>query len=280
VNSHWLALGLTLVCAITARAQDKMPVPVEDDTNAPPALRHAAQETPPPPAPRSGPTAEAPPEVSQPGTPYSQAMVAYKAGDYDKAFAALEGTDPTTQDDNFVILESRIFTELKRYDDGEKLLKERIQLKEQQQAKPAELDPLFTALGDLLLHKRAFDRAAKFYAVALTDKPNDPDLTLKLLYTHIGNNDLRGADQIASTFSPFDAKNPYDDHPVYYFARAAVAQALGRTQDAEDDIQQARTNYGITVTNRYLKTYLHLFAAPDQTDKVPSALAPAPPTKP
>ena len=45
------------------------------------------------------------------------------------------------QDDNFIILEARILAELKRYDDGEKLLKARIQLREKQQAKPAEPIP-------------------------------------------------------------------------------------------------------------------------------------------
>jgi tetratricopeptide (TPR) repeat protein len=204
-------------------------------------------------------------------------MVAYKAGDYQKAFAAIQGVDPAKQDDNFIILESKILTELKRYDDGEKLLKERIQLKEQQQAKPSDLDGLFTSLGDLFLHKRAYDRAAKFYSTALKDKPNDPDLTLKLIYTRIGGNDLRGADQLANTFSPFDAKHPYDDHPVYYFARAALAQAIGHGGEAEDEIQQARTNYGITVTNRYLRTYLQFFSAADKSDKVPSAIVPTTP---
>jgi tetratricopeptide (TPR) repeat protein len=260
VNSRWLALILSLACAVTVRAQNKMPLPVEDDTNAPPEMRgHPAAQTPPPPTPstHAGPP---PPEVSAPGTPYSEAMVAYKAGSYDKAFAAIEGVDPAAQDDNFVILEARILTELKRYDDGEKLLKDRIQVEEQKQAKPAVLDELLLALGDLFLHKRAFDRATKFYTAILKDKPNDPDLALKLIYCHVGENDLRGADQLATKLSPFDPKNPYDDHASYYFARAALAQALGRTQDAEDDIQEARTNYGVTITNRYLKTYLHLFA--------------------
>ncbi len=278
MKNCWLALGLVGACVLTARAQDKMPVPVEDDTNAPPELRgHTAQQAPPPPV-NDGHTAAPPPEVSAPGTPYSEAMVAYKAGSYDAAFAAIQGVDPATQDDNFVILEARILTELKRYDDGEKLLKERLQAEEQKQAKPAELDPLLTELGDLLLHKRSFDRSAKFYAAVLKDKPNDPDLTLKLIYTCIGENDLRGADKLSSTLSPFNPKDPYDDHAAYYFARAAVAQSQGRTEDAEEDIQEARTNYGVTVTNRYLRTYLHFFAAPKADVK--AGISPTTPAKP
>jgi tetratricopeptide (TPR) repeat protein len=268
---------MIFACAVMARAQNKMPVPVEDDTNAPPEIRGhaAAEQTPPPlPPPGSGHSGAPPPEVSAPGTPYSEAIVAYKAGSYDKAFADIEGVDPATQDDNFVILEARILTELKRYDDGEKLLKDRIQVEEQKQAKPAVVDELLLALGDLFLHKRAFDRATKFYTVILKDKPNDPDLALKLIYCHVGENDLRGADELATKLSPFDPKNPYDDHASYYFARAAIAQALGRTQDAEDDIQEARTNYGVTITNRYLRTYLHLFATHATDPK--SGIAPTP----
>ena len=274
---RWLALVLVLAAPLATAQQpppEKMPVPVEDDPNAPPDLR--GQNA----APLSTPTPNttATPEVNAPTTPYSKAIVDYKAGRYQNALEALQGVDPTTQDDNFVLLQSRILSELKRYDDGEKLLKQRIQQQEEARATPAQLDELFVALGDLLLHKHSFERASKFYLAALKDKPNDPDLTLKLIYTHIGDNDLHGADQLASTLNPFDAKNPYDDHASYYFARAALAQALGRTGEADDDIQEARTNYGTIVVNRYLKTYLQLFTRTE--GKAPSGIAPTPPAKP
>lgn len=271
MNSRRLALILSLTCAVTAQAQNKMPVPVEDDTNAPPELRsHTPAQT--PPSSSAAHAAPPPPEISTPGTPYSEAIVAYKAGKYEQAYAAIAGVDPAAQDDSFIILEARILTELKRYDDGEKLLKDRIAGEEQKQAKPAVRDELMLALGDLFLHARAFDRAAKFYTAILKDKPNDPDLTLKLIYCHIGDNDVRGADLLATKLSPFNPKDPYDDHASYYFARAAVAQSLGRTQDAEDAIQEARTNYGVSITNRYLKTYLHFFTAPGADAK--SGIAP------
>jgi tetratricopeptide (TPR) repeat protein len=251
-----LVLGLAFAaCAGPVQAQQKMPVPVEDDTNAPAAMRApAAAETPPPPA-----------EVGSPSSPYSEAMVDYKAGNYDQALDALKGQDPAYQNDNFIILEARILTELKRYDDGEKLLRTRLT-----GAHPLEIE---TALGDLLLHKRSYERATKYYTAALQAKPNDPDLTLKLVYARIGAGDLRAADQLASQLNPFDPKNPYDDHASYYFARAALAQATGKTAEADDDIQNARTNYGMTVTNRYLKTYLQFFSPPDQS--APTDLTPA-----
>ena len=38
MNSRWLALILSLACVVTARAQNKMPVPVEDEPRYPPPL--------------------------------------------------------------------------------------------------------------------------------------------------------------------------------------------------------------------------------------------------
>lgn len=257
-------------CLAPAQAQDKMPVPVEDDTNAPPELR--GQTT------GQAPLAQtpAPPEAAAPSSPVSQAIVDYKAGDYDKALDAIKDIDPATQDDNFVTLKARILTELKRYDEGEKLLRKR--LEEEVHATPApkgQTQLIIVTLGDLLLHKRSYERAAKYYNAALEATPNDPDLKLKLIYARIGSNDFRSADQLASQLSPFDSKNPYDDHASYYFARAALAQAMGRSQDAEEAIQNARTNYGVTVTNRYLKTYLQFFSAPDKN--APNDIVPTTP---
>jgi tetratricopeptide (TPR) repeat protein len=135
------------------------------------------------------------------------------------------------------------------------------------------------ALGDLLLRKRSFDRAAKYYSLALQAKPNDPDITLKLVYARIGASDLPGAAKYASQLQPLDP-----DHPSYYFAKAALAQATGKTQEAEDDIQTARTIYGVTVTNRYLRTHLEVFASSEKgpaSDMTPAPLNknPAPNTE-
>ena len=51
-----------------------------------------------------------------------------------------------------------------------------------------------------------------------------------------------------------------------------------RSQGADDNIQTARTIYGITVTNRYLKLYLEVFAAADKNGQ--SDVTPAPSVKP
>jgi tetratricopeptide (TPR) repeat protein len=271
VNARWLALGWIAACTALAQAQDKMPLPVEDDPNAPAELRGPKNQPAPPPA---SPRTPAPPEARAPGSPYSEAMVAYKAGNYANALDDLKGIDPSTQDDNFVVLKARILTELKRYDEGEKLLRQRLdeEVHANPAAKPGQAQEIILGLGDLLLHQRSFDRAAKYYNAALLAAPTDPDIKLKLIYARIGSNDLRGADQLASELSPFDPKNPYDDHAAYYFARAALAQSGGDGAGAEEFIQDARTNYGITITNRYLKTYLHFFAT--APSKAPTGIAP------
>jgi tetratricopeptide (TPR) repeat protein len=209
-------------------------------------------------------------------SPYHVALLAYKAGDYQKAFDALDSPDGNTavaQDQRALILKSRILAELKRYDEGEKLLKSALT-----PTGPIEIE---LALGDLFLRKHSFDRAGKYYNLALAAKPNDPDITLKIVYSQIGASDLVDAAKSASQLKPLDP-----DHPCYYFAKAALAQATtGADQEAGEDIETARTIYGITVTNRYLKTYLQVFAQPEKgaasRDIIPPPLVkPAPAAPP
>ena len=210
-------------------------------------------------------------------SPYHVALLDYKAGRFPEALDALrQGSAGSTAapEEKVVVLESKILTELKRYDEGEKLLRTRLDGPDAAQTQ--------VALGDLLLRKRSFDRAAKYYNLALQAKRNDPDITLKLVYARIGASDMVGAGQDASRLTPLDPKNPYDAHASYYFAKAALAQATGKTQEADDDIQAARTIYGITVTNRYLKLYLEIFASSEKDasgDMTPPPLIKAPPPK-
>ncbi len=266
VKLRWLAFALVLALAASsapARAQQKMPVPVEDDPTAPPDLRGQ----------KAAPAASAAPapEVDGPSSPYSEAMVAYKAGNYQQAYDALKGIDPGTQDDNFIILEARILTELKHYDDAKKLLQ------------PIDTDPKYgtqavIALGDLEIRRHDYSRAGKYYATAHQARPADPDIILRQVYAAIGENDLVAAGKLASDLAPFDVKNQYDDHASYYFARAALAHATGKGTDEEDAIQSARTNYGITVTNRYLGFYLRFFA--DLDKRSPADITPPPRARP
>ena len=201
-------------------------------------------------------------------TPYQTALLDYKTGKYKEARTAIDEAESEKPGDlPTEILKSRILTELGDFAGGEKVLRPLLT-----PTGPIEVQ---LALGDLLLRKRSFDRAAKYYGMALQAKPNDPDITLDLVYAKVGASNLVEAGKYASQLKPLDS-----DHPSYYFAKAALAQATGKAQEAEDDIQTARTIYGITVTNRYLKTYLEVFASsgksPASDMTPPPLLKPAP----
>jgi len=199
-------------------------------------------------------------------SPYHVALLDYKAGHFQEAFDALNGAN--AQDERTALLESRILTELQRYDEGEKLLAPFLT-----PTGPLEVQ---LALADLLLRKRDFNGAARFYDLALNSKPGDPDLLLMMVYTRVGASDLVTAAKIASQLKPLDP-----EHPSYYFAKAAIAQATDKSQDAENDIETARTMYGITVTNHYLKTYLEVLSAPGKNSLItPPASTNAAPANP
>jgi len=191
-------------------------------------------------------------------TPYQTALLNYKSGHYDAARAAIDAAEKTNPGDlTTEILKARILTELGDFAGGEQVLRPLLTSNG-----PLEVQ---IALGDLLLRKRDFNGATKFYDLALQAKPDDPDLMLKMIYSRVGAADLATAAKYASQLKPFDpALDPLDPkhpgNPSYYFAQAAVAQATGKTDEAEQDIETTRTIYGITVSNHYLKTYLEVLS--------------------
>ena len=129
------------------------------------------------------------------------------------------------------------------------------------------------------LRRRHFDEASKSYLSLLSTKPDDVDVMLKLIYARVSVGDFVLAGKYLSQLKPLDSV-----HPNYYFAQAAIEQANGDRVKAEQDIETVRTIYGITVTNRYLKTYLQVFSPVKTTgaaSEVPtgtntSPLAPSP----
>jgi tetratricopeptide (TPR) repeat protein len=195
-------------------------------------------------------------------SPYHQALLNYKSGHYDEARAAIDAAEKAKPGDLPIeILKARIMTEQHDFTDGEKLLRHLLT--------PDGSYEVHLGLGDLLLRKRDFEGASQFYDLALQKKPDDPDITLKLIYARISVSDFVTAGKYASRLKPLDP-----DRPSYYFAKAALAQATGKTDEAEQNIQTVRTIYGITVANRYLKTYLEVFAA----NPSPAARAEPPPS--
>ena len=113
---------------------------------------------------------------SEPLTPYGTALLDYKTGKYDEARAAIDVAEKTNPGDiQTEILKARILTELGDFAGGEQILRPLL----------TETGPLDVqlALGDLLLRKRSFDRAAKYYALALQAKPGD---TWKTVHFNFG----------------------------------------------------------------------------------------------
>ena len=239
-------LGFVLLGAVFVRAQDA-------------------------PNPAVAPAPAEPEVVDNDTSPYHQALIAYKNGKFDEARTAIDAAEKATPGDLAIeVLKSRILTEQHDYTGGEKILRAILT--------PTGPFEVQLALGDLLLRKHSYERAAKYYTLALQSKPKDPDLTLKMVYAKVGASDMIAAGQYASHLAPLDPKNPYDDHASYYFAKAALARAVNNSTEEDSEIQNARTIYGITVTNRYLKFYLEVFGASEAN---PNAdLTPEPLVKP
>ncbi len=206
-------------------------------------------------------------------TPYQKALLQYKSGHYEEARTAITAAesakpgDPATE-----LLKARILTELGDFPGAEAAIKPIAG----ENATPEVL----IVFGDLYLRKGNSAKASTIYEQVLKVKPADPDILLKIVYARIGAGDLTTAEKVASQLKPFDpTTDPLDPkhpgNPAYYFAKAALAQSTGKSAAAEDDIQTARTLYGITTANRYLKTYLEVIAAPD---KGPAAKLAVPPS--
>ena len=181
-------------------------------------------------------------------SPYHQALLNYKGGHYDAAKLAIDQAQQLQPTDIAIaVLKGRILTELGAFDDGATLLRKFLT-----PTGPLEVQ---LALGDLFLRQRNFGAAANMYDQALDVKPNDPDIMLRLVYARINTSDLVTAGKYASRLKPLDPVNP-----AYYFAAAALAETSGNSTQADQDIETARTIYGITTVNRYLKTYLEVFS--------------------
>ena len=203
-------------------------------------------------------------------SPYHQALTNYKSGKYDAARIAID--DASAADPNSLavgVLKARILTELGDYAPAEELLHHFLGPQG-----PLEVQ---SALADLYLRERKASSAANMYDQALGLKPHDPDLTLHLIYAKIDSGDLVAAGKYASELKPLDPVNP-----AYYFARAALAQTTGNATEADQDIETARTIYGNTVADHYLKMYLLVFSGGPKTGlpAKPNSHPPAPPQKP
>jgi len=203
----------------------------------------------------------------QPLTPYQTALSKYKYGNYADASAAIDEADKANPNDPpTIILKARILIELHDFAGAKAALESLNKIPNL----PPEVDKAATlAFGDLSLRKGSYDEATKFYESLLEQDPNNPDTILKVVYSRAAAGDLIEAAKYASKLNALDQV-----HPDYYFAKAAITEATtGADQQTGEDIETARTIYGMTTTNRYLKTYLQIFAHKPTTA---SAMTPPP----
>ena len=201
---------------------------------------------------------------AKPQTPYERALLNYKAGKYDAAKLLIDEADETTPGNAAIeMLKVRILAELHDFHGAHQVLNT---LYDRSDLTPAYAAALTLTNGDLNLRERHFEEAAKAYESYLQTRPDDADAKLKLIYAKLSVGDMIAAGKLASELKPLDTTTP-----AYYFAHAALAHAGATNGDEEQDFEQARTIYGITITNRYLKTFLEVFS----TQKNPAASAPA-----
>lgn len=205
-----------------------------------------------------------PPPVDNDHSPTHLALLDFKRGNLDAARKEIDAAEKAQPDDIPIkILKSRILAEQHDFATGEKLLRAALT--------PEGPFEIQVALGDLLLRKRDFDAAADIYGQALKAKPGNPNILLDLIYTRVSVSDFVSAGKYFSQLKPLD-----QDNPAYYFGKAAIAQATGKTADAEEAIETVRTLYGNTMADHYLKTYLEVFAPGEM--KSPAARAEPPPS--
>jgi tetratricopeptide (TPR) repeat protein len=235
------------------RAAPASPAPADTNITIDPAIAKASSEA----------DADAADAPESPETPYAKALLNYKSGKYQAAQVLIDQADQEEPGNvPILMLKVRILSELKDFDGARKVLNS---LYDRPDLTPAYASALALTTGDVALRQHHFDAATKAYETYLETRPNDADAKLKLIYARLSVGDMVTAGKYASELKPTDAATP-----AYYFARAAIARSSG-VSDADQDIEQARTIYGITLTNRYLKTYLDVFS-----DKEPSAHAPSP----
>jgi tetratricopeptide (TPR) repeat protein len=262
--------SLLALFAWPGRAADGSPA---TDTNITidPAIAKASAEADADAGNTSGGPSTAPVPSAGTQTPYEKALLNFKAGKYDAAKVLIDDADESTPGNAAIeMLKVRILAELHDFHGAHQVLNS---LYDRTDLTPAYAAALTLTNGDLNLRERHFEEAAKAYESYLQYRPADTDAKLKLVYAKLSLGDMIAAGKLASEFQPSDAATP-----AYYFAHAALAHAGATTGDEEQDFEQARTIYGITLTNRYLKTFLEVFSpAKDAADgAAPSTAKPAP----
>jgi tetratricopeptide (TPR) repeat protein len=126
-------------------------------------------------------------------------------------------------------------------------------------------------LGEAAFAQQFWPEAIEFYQVHAAKTKGAPRTILKLVYCHIANGNLNEASRWLGKLDPFD-----DSFPGYYFGKAAFVTAMGKTEESNKLLQQARTLYGNAVSNEFEVEMLQIFkkSSPSKDPARPRATAP------
>ena len=178
--------------------------------------------------------------ANPPSDAYSSAFAAFRAGQLEEAMqrvdAMLAAEPPVART---LELKGRILHALGRYEDAEKFYFQAV-----------EKDPGLTSvhfhLGEAAFRRASWADALQYYSVHLREQRGARATALKLVYCYVASDNLTDAAKWMQALDPTD-----ELEPTYYFARAALARASGKPEEAAAALRQARTLYGNEVFARY-----------------------------
>jgi tetratricopeptide (TPR) repeat protein len=175
-----------------------------------------------------------------PAEAYSDAYAAFRAGQLEEAMqrvdALLTAETPAART---LELKGRILHAMGRYEDAEKFYFQALE-------KDPGLASVHFHLGEAAFRRAAWADALQYYSVHLREQRGSRATALKLVYCYVASGNLTDAAKWMQAFDPAD-----ELEPTYYFARAALARALGKPAEADEALRQARTLYGNDVFARY-----------------------------
>jgi tetratricopeptide (TPR) repeat protein len=185
-------------------------------------------------------------ESAAPADAYQETFVLYKTG---KSAEALESVQKILKaqpkDAKALELQGRILHALGKYDAAVESYLAALE------ADPGRLECHYL-LGEASFAQQYWAEAIQFYGVHL-QKTQSPRAALKLVYCFVATGDLSQAGKLVSMMDPSSSEGP-----EYYFAKAAMDVAIGKEDQSQAALQQARTLYGNATFIQFEPDFLFL----------------------
>jgi len=201
-------------------------------------------------------------QAAPPSEAYSNAFAAYRAGQWEEAMQrvdALLAAEPPLA--RTLELKGRILHGLGRYEEAEKFYFQALE-------KDPGLASAHFHLGEAAFRRASWADALQYYSVHLREQRGSRPTALKMVYCYVASGNPTDATKWMQALDPSD-----ELEPTYYFARAALARALGKDAEAAEALRQARTIYGNEIYARFDADYAFLNAKLPQKKQDPAAAA-------